>query len=316
MANSISSRPVDTPPKASNFKANNKTRYTIDGIFKFAAWAATGISVAILAWLLFTIVVDGIGTLNLDFVQNFPSRKAERAGIIAALTGTLWVMALVALFSFPVGVGAGIFLEEFSEDNWFTRFVEVNIGNLAGVPSIIYGLLGLALFVRVLEPITGGRSVLSGALTLSLLILPVVIVATREALRAIPNSMRLAGYALGATRWQVIWSHVLPAAMPGILTGVILALSRAIGETAPLIAVGAAVYISYVPRLSVNPGVLVDQGLQSQFSALPIQIYNWIGRPQEAFHHIAASGIIVLMTVLLLMNGVAIYLRNRFSNAD
>jgi phosphate transport system permease protein len=276
----------------------------MDRAFAAAAWIATGLSVAILAWLLLTILIDGLGTLNWDFISGFPSRRAERAGIVAALVGTLWVMALVAMISFPVGVGAAIFLEEFASDNWFTRLVEINIGNLAGVPSIIYGLLGLAAFVRVMEPITGGRSVLSGALTLSLLILPVIIVSTREALRAVPGSLRLAGYALGATRWQVIWNHVLPSAMPGILTGVILALSRAIGETAPLIVVGAAVYISFLP-----------EGLQSQFTALPIQIYNWVARPQAAFHHIAASGIIVLMTVLLLMNAIAIYLRNRFQKA-
>jgi len=302
MATNLSSRPAtDTFQKTSNFSANTQRRYAIDKLFKAAAWGATIISVVILAWLLLTILMDGLGTLNWNFIQSFPSRKAERAGIIAALMGTLWVMSLVALFTFPVGVGAGLYLEEFAGDNWFTRLVEVNIGNLAGVPSIIYGLLGLAVFVRVLEPITGGRSVLSGALTVSLLILPVVIVSTREALRAVPNSMRLAGYALGATRWQVIWSHVLPAALPGILTGMILALSRGVGETASLIAVGAAVYISYTPT-----------GLQSQFSAMPIQIYNWIGRPQDEFHSIAASGIIVLMTVLLLMNAIAIYLRNRF----
>lgn len=305
METNISSRPVaDSAPTKHTFSASLQKRYLIDRIFKYAAWAATGISVAILAWLLVTIIVDGIGTLNWDFIVNFPSRKPERAGIIAALVGTVWVMALVALFSFPIGVGAGIYLEEFATENWFTRFVEINIGNLAGVPSIIYGLLGLAVFARIMEPITGGRSVLSGSLTLSLLILPVIIVATREALRAIPDSLRLAGYALGATRWQVIWSHILPAAMPGILTGVILALSRAIGETAPLIAVGAAVFISFLP-----------EGLQSQFTAMPIQIYNWVGRPQEEFHHIAASGIIVLMVLLLAMNGIAIYLRNRFQQS-
>ncbi len=306
METNISTRPVDSGTrKGSNFKANLGSRYTIDRIFKIAAWGATIISVMILAWLLITILVDGVNTLNWSFINSYPSRKAERAGIIAALVGTVWLMALVTLFSFPIGVGAGIFLEEFAEDNWFTRLVEVNIGNLAGVPSIIYGLLGLAVFVRIMEPITGGRSVLSGSLTLSLLILPVIIVATREALRAVPDSMRLAGYALGATRWQVIWSHVLPAALPGILTGVILALSRAIGETAPLIAVGAAVFISFLP-----------EGLTSQFTAMPIQIYNWVGRPQEEFHHIAASGIIILMALLLMMNGVAIYLRNRFQQTQ
>ncbi|MGD1900322.1 MAG: phosphate ABC transporter permease PstA [Phormidesmis sp.] len=301
MKTDVSSRVVDKGQKQSHFTANLGSRNTIDRIFKYAAWGATGVSILILVWLLVTIVADGIGTLNWNFITSFPSRRAENAGIIAALVGTVWVMCLVALFTVPLGVGAGIFLEEFAEDNWFTRLVEINIGNLAGVPSIIYGLLGLAVFARIMQPITGGRSVLSGSLTLSLLILPVVIVSTREALRAIPNSLRLAGYALGATRWQVIWSHVLPAAVPGILTGVILALSRAISETAPLIAVGAAVFISFLP-----------EGLQSQFTAMPIQIYNWVGRPQEEFHYIAASGIIVLMAMLLVMNGVAVYLRNHF----
>lgn len=295
------SLPNTSAAETSQFKSNLSWRYATGRAFEIAAWAATITAVVILAWLLFTILADGLGTLSLDFLDSFPSRKAERAGIKAALWGTIWVMTVVAAVSFPIGVGAGIFLEEFAEDNWFTRLVEVNIGNLAGVPSIIYGLLGLAVFVRIVEPLTGGRSVLSGALTLSLLILPVVIVSTREALRAVPNSLRLAGYALGATRWQVIWAHVLPAALPGIMTGMILALSRAIGETAPLIAVGAAVFISFTPT-----------GLQSQFTTLPIQIYNWIGRPQPEFHHIAASGIIVLMTVLLLMNAIAIYIRNRF----
>ena len=302
MDSRISSRLVDSGLRPENkFKANLSSRYKLDKVFEFAAWAATAIAVAILAWLLLTILIDGLGTLNWNFITSYPSRRPGRAGIVAALWGTAWLMALVAAISFPIGVGAAIYLEEFSKDNWFTRLVEINIGNLAGVPSIIYGLLGLAVFVRVFEPITGGRSVLSGSLTLSLLILPVIIVATREALRAVPNSIRLAGYALGATRWQVVWSHVLPMAMPGILTGVILALSRAIGETAPLIAVGAAVFISFTP-----------EGLQSQFTAMPIQIYNWVGRPQEEFHHIAASGIIVLMSMLLMMNAIAIYLRNRF----
>ena len=251
-----------------------------------------------------TILIDGVSTLNWNFVTSYPSRKAERAGIIPALVGTVWLMGLVTLFSFPIGVGAGIYLEEFAEDNWFTRLVEVNIGNLAGVPSIIYGLLGLALFARVLQPITGGRSVLSGSLTLSLLILPVIIVATREALRAIPDSMRLAGYALGA---YPLAGHLEPCATSGDARyshRLILALSRAIGETAPLIAVGAAVFISFLP-----------EGLTSQFTALPIQIYNWVGRPQEEFHYIAASGIIVLMSLLLVMNGFAIYLRNRFQQS-
>jgi phosphate transport system permease protein len=309
MDSKISSRPtLDGDQQASlmsQFKPNIAGRYGSDRAFAIAAWAATGISVAILAWLLLTIFIDGAGTLNWNFLTSLPSRKAERAGVVAALFGTLWLMGLVAAVSFPVGVGAGIYLEEFSSDNWFTRLVEINIGNLAGVPAIIYGLLGLGVFVQLLGPITGGRSLLSGALTLSLLILPVIIVSTREALRAVPGSLRLAGYALGATGWQVVWHHVLPAAMPGILTGVILALSRAIGEAAPLIVVGAAVFISFLPT-----------GLDSKFTALPIQIYNWVSRPQEEFHHLAASGSIVLMTVLLMMNGIAIYLRNHFQKAQ
>ena len=294
-------RPSDRPVKADLFKPNLARRYNLDRVFAFLAWGATTIAVAVLAWLLLTILIDGVGTLNWNFIDSFASRKAERAGIKAALAGTLWVMGVVAVFSFPIGVGAGIFLEEFAEDNWFTRLVEINISNLAGVPSIIYGLLGLAAFVRLLGPITGGRSVLAGGLTLVLLILPVIIVSTREALKTVPDGIRAAGFALGATRWQVIWNHILPAAMPGILTGMILSLSRAIGETAPLLAIGAASFIAFTPN-----------GLQSSFTALPIQIYDWVGRPKKEFHDLAASGIIVLMSVLLLMNAGAIYLRNRF----
>ncbi len=290
--------PSDRPINIELFKPNLAKRYNLDRIFAFMAWGATTIAVAILAWLLFTILVDGIGTLNWNFIDSFASRKAERAGIKAALAGTLWVMGVVAVFSFPIGVGAGIFLEEFSEDNWFTRLVEINISNLAGVPSIIYGLLGLAAFVRVFG---FGRSVLAGGLTLVLLILPVIIVSTREALRTVPDGIRAAGFALGATRWQVIWHHILPAAMPGILTGMILSLSRAIGETAPLLAIGAASFIAFKP-----------DSVFSDFTVLPIQIYDWVGRPKKEFHDLAASGIIVLMSVLLLMNAGAIYLRNRF----
>lgn len=303
--------PAQDYPKGSvgasvqNFAQNLSGRYRKDAIFQGLAWASVGIALFVLSWLLIDVLVDGIPTLNWNFIVSFPSRRPEEAGIVAALAGTLWVMVVVAVVSFPVGVGAGIFLEEFSGDNWFSRFVEINISNLAGVPSIIYGLLGLAAFVYLFQPITGGRSVLTGGLTLALLILPIIIVATREALRAIPNSIRLAGFALGATRWQVVWSHVLPAAMPGVLTGVILALSRAIGETAPLIAIGALTFIPFTP-----------EGLRSPFTVLPIQIYNWVSRPQEEFHSIAASGIIVLLVVLLAMNGIAIYLRNRFQKTN
>lgn len=296
-------QPAALGEAAPMFKPNVSGRYNLDRVFAAAAWGATAIAIAVLAWLILTVLIDGLGSLDWQFITSFPSRKAERAGILPALVGTLWIMGVVAFVSFPLGVGAGLFLEEFAEDNWFTRLVEINISNLAGVPSIIYGLLGLAAFVRLFESVTNGRTILSGGLTLVLLILPVIIVATREAFRAVPDSLRWAGYALGATKWEVIWNHVLPMALPGIMTGMILALSRAIGETAPLIAIGAAAFIPFLP-----------EGLQSQFTVLPIQIYNWVGRPQAEFHDIAASGIIVLMAVLLTMNGVAVYIRNRFQN--
>lgn len=322
-----------------NFIHNLPQRYRIDWLFQGLAWGAVVVSLLVLAWLLLDVLISGLPTLNLNFLISFPSRKPEQAGIVAALIGTFWVMVVVAGVSFPVGIGAGIYLEEFAGDNWFSRLVEINISNLAGVPSIIYGLLGLAAFVYldVLAAITGGRSVLTGGLTLALLVLPIIIVATREALRAVPYGIRLAGFALGANRWQVVWSHVLPAAMPGILTGVILALSRAIGETAPLIAIGALTFIPFTPGCETRwPTLLYDNWpegwsfnpfevlnpidvarcpvdlVQSPFTVLPIQIYNWVSRPQEEFHAIAASGILVLLGVLLAMNSIAIYLRNRF----
>lgn len=291
----------DAASATSQFKVNLSGRYKIDRIFEIATWVAVCISLLVLAALVVDVLTDGLLRVNWSFLTSFPSRKPEAAGILPALAGTLWVMVIVAVLSFPLGVGAGIFLEEFSQDNWLTRTIEININNLAGVPSIIYGLLGLQVFVRIFEPVTGGRSVLSGALTLVLLVLPIIIVATREALRSIPDSLRLAGFALGATRWQVVREQILPLALPGILTGTILALSRAIGETAPLITIGALTFIPYLP-----------DSLQSPFTALPIQIYNWVSRPQKEFHDNAAAGIIVLMIVLLLMNATAVFLRNKF----
>jgi phosphate transport system permease protein len=301
------------------FEDNLSKRYTIDRIFQGATGIATGIAIAVLAWLLADVLVEGLARIDWQFLTSFPSRRPARAGIVGALAGTLWVMITVAMLSFPIGVGAGIYLEEFARDNGFTRFIEINISNLAGVPSIIYGLLGLAAFVRIMEPITGGRTVLAGSLTLVLLILPIIIVATREALRAVPDSIRMAGFAMGGTRWDVIWSHVLPAAISGILTGVILALSRAIGETAPLITIGALTFVPFTPGCTedfpyFNPVDLVRcpaEVFQSPFTVLPIQIYNWISRPQKGFHVNAAAGIIVLLGILLLMNSLAIFLRNR-----
>lgn len=291
-----------------NFNASLSDRYRLDKILEFAAWTATFFALAMLVILLITVFRDGLFRLNWSFITSYPSRDPSAAGILSPLVGSIWLLITVALVSFPLGVGAGIYLEEYAYDNWLTRFVDINIANLAAVPSIIYGLLGLQLFVRWMFPITNGRSVLAGALTLSLLILPVIIIATREALRTVPDSIRQAGYALGATKWQVIRIQVFPLALPGILTGTILALSRAIGETAPLITIGALTFIAFVPELSLK-------GLQSPFTALPIQIYNWVSRPQPEFHTDAAAAIIVLMILLLLMNTTAIVLRNKFQKA-
>lgn len=287
------------------FRRPPSIRKAMDRLFEWLALIATFLGLIVLAALLWDVLQDGLPRLSWQFLTSFPSRKPEEAGILSALVGSLWLLGLTALIAFPIGVGAGIYLEEYAPDNWLTRLIEINIANLAGVPSIIYGLLGLEIFVRFLFPVTGGRSVLSGALTMSLLILPILIIATREALRAVPDTLRQAGYALGATRWQVIRDQVLPLAFPGILTGTILALSRAIGETAPLITIGALTYIAFLPPIGL-------EGLRSPFTVLPIQIFNWVSRPQKGFHANAAAGILVLLIVLLSMNSIAIVLRNRY----
>ncbi|MCL1471718.1 phosphate ABC transporter permease PstA [Argonema antarcticum] len=290
------------------FKASLPFRYNLDKVFAIVTWAATLSGLIVLGILLIDILIDGFSRLDWSFITSYPSRRAASAGILSPLVGSIWILVVTALIAFPLGVGAGIYLEEYSNDNWFTRLVEINIANLAAVPSIIYGLLGLQVFVRWFQPITNGRSILSGALTLALLILPIIIIGTREALRTVPSSLRQAGFALGATRWQVIREHVFPLALPGILTGTILALSRAIGETAPLIVIGALTFITFLPSIS-------PQGLQSPFTVLPIQIYDWVSRPQVEFHNNAASGIIVLMLLLLVMNATAIFLRNKFQKS-
>lgn len=270
--------------------------------FRFALIACLAISFALLATLLIDILIDGVGTVSMDFITSFPSSIAAQAGIWPALLGTLWLMAVCALFIIPVGVATAIYLEEYADETrWLNRTIEVNIQNLAAVPSIVYGILGLAFLVR--GPFGMSQVVLAGGLTLGLLVLPVVIIAGREAIRAVPPSIREGSMALGATQWQTIWRQVLPAAIPGIATGVILALSRAIGETAPLIMVGAATYVSFEP------------GLMSRFTALPIQIFDWITRPSNSINDyaaLAAGGIVVLMVLLGCMNGVAIWLRNRY----
>lgn len=259
---------------------------------------ATLIGLLVLAILLADILRDGLGRLSWDFLTGLPSRHAENAGIFPALAGTVWVIAVTTVLAVPMGIGAAVYLEEYGDRGWWARLIEINIANLAGVPSVIYGLLALGLFVRTLG---FGRSVLAGAATLALLVLPVVILASREALRAVPPSLREASYALGATRWQTVWHQVLPVALPGMLTGTILALSRAIGETAPLLAIGALTYVPFAP-----------DGIRSPFTALPIQVFNWMSRPQEAFLENAAAGIMVLLVLLLGMNGFAAWLRDRY----
>jgi phosphate transport system permease protein len=248
--------------------------------------------------LIYDVARDGVGRLSWQFLTSYPSRRAEDAGILAALAGSFFVISLTALIAIPLGVGAAIYLEEYGGRGRLSRLIEINIANLAGVPSIIYGLLGLGLFVRIMGM---DRSVLAGASTLALLALPVIILSTREALRAVPKSLREGAYALGATKWQTTWHQVLPAALPGVLTGLILALSRSIGETAPLITIGALTYVPFVPS-----------DIWSPFTVLPIQIFNWVSRPQAAFAENAAAGIVVLLGFLLMMNAVAIVLRDRF----
>jgi len=254
--------------------------------------------------------------LKPGFIVNGTSAQPELAGIRTALLGSAFLITITMLFAFPLGVGAAIYLEEYAKSkSWISRMIQINIDNLAGVPSIVYGILGLAIFVRSLGKITSGaafglsggngRTILSAGLTMGLLILPILIINAQEAIRSVPNALRLASYGLGATQWQTIWSHVLPSALPGILTGTVLAISRAIGETAPLIVIGAAAYITSDPT-----------GPFSKFTALPIQIYNWTTQPQEAFRNIAAAAIIVLLILLLSLNSIAILLRNRFSQRD
>ena len=269
-----------------------------DLLFRVVALAVLCLALAALGALIWDVVADGAGRLSWDFIRGFASRRASQAGIWHALTGSIFVILVTALLAIPIGIAAAIYLEEYGGRSTAARLIEINITNLAAVPSIIYGLLGLWLFVRTMGL---GRSVLAGGATLALLVLPVVILSTREALRAVPKSIREGSYALGATKWQTIWSQVLPVAMPGILTGLILALSRAIGETAPLITIGAVTYMAFTPASVWSP-----------FTVLPIQIFNWVSRPQVEFHANAAAAILVLLTLLMTMNAGAIWLRDRY----
>jgi phosphate transport system permease protein len=270
----------------------------VEGVFVVIARLLIWGALFVLAAIIIDVVSDGWPRLTLQFFSSFPSRKAEQAGILAGLTGSLFLMVLTVAISLPMGVGAAVYLEEYGRKGIVARVIELCIANLAGVPSVIFGLLGLCVFARMAGM---GRSLIAGACTLSLLVLPVIIMASREALRSVPKGYREGSLALGATKWQTTWFQVLPVALPGILTGCILAFSRAIGETAPLLALGALAYVAAIPESPLSP-----------FTAIPIQAYNWISRPQEAFHSNAAAALTVLIVLMLCMNACAVWGRVRF----
>lgn len=277
---------------------NIKKNRLKDQIFKIWGIACTFIGLVLLALFIGSILIDGIQRIDWDFITSLPSRNADRAGIYTALLGSVWILVLTTIISLPLGIAAAIYLEEYARKNKFSSLLEINISNLAGVPSIIYGLLGLEIFVRIMQM---GASILAGSFTLALLILPIVIVSTREAIKAVPKSVRDGSYALGASKWQTVSRQLLPASFGGILTGVILALSRAVGETAPLIVIGALAYVPFAPESPMD-----------EFSVLPIQIFNWVSRPQAGFETNAAAAIIILLLITFIMNGIAVYFRNRW----
>lgn len=274
------------------------SRKSQDRAFRYLTRAMVVLALFVLALLLFQVLRDGLPFLSIEFLKNYPSRIPTRAGILSALVGSIYMMGLVAVLAVPIGVATALFLEEYMPRGKVYNLLQVNIGSLAGMPSIVYGLIGLAIFVRffALE-----QSLLAGAMTLSLLVLPVIIIAAQGAIRSVPRSLREAAFAIGARKYQVVFGQVLPAATPGIMTGVILALSRAIGESAPMILLGALSYVAFLPK-----------NIMDAYTVLPVQIFNWASRPQEDFHQLAASGIIILMVILLSMNLVAIVIRNRY----
>ncbi|MDF2962364.1 MAG: phosphate transporter permease [Paenibacillus sp.] len=283
--------------------ANEETKRIIsrkrkNKVYQQLFFASTCFGIVALALLLTQVLIQGAGWLDWDFITNFSSRIPDNAGILAALVGTFWMMLITAPLTFIIGVATAIYLEEYAKDTRFSRIVQTNIANLAGVPSIVYGLLGLTVFVRLMHL---ERSILSGALTMTLLVLPIIIVSAQEAVKTVPQSLRNASFALGANRWQTIVRVVLPSALPGILTGAILSLSRAIGETAPLIVIGAVSYVAFLPQSPFDT-----------FTVMPIQIFNWASQPQAEFQNVAAAGIILLLIMLLSMNAFAIYLRNKY----
>ena len=294
-----------------DLEKNTARRKRRDALFAVVGLLATFVGMITLGALILDLAVDGVGRLSYNFFTAFPSRFAGQAGILSAWVGTTLVMLVTAVSAVPMGVAAGVYLEEYAPKNWLTAIIEINIANLAGVPSIIYGLMALGLFVYQLRL---DQSILTAGLTLALLILPIVIVATRESLRAIPNSIREAAYALGATKWRTVRDHVVPYSTGGILTGVIIALSRAIGETAPLITIGALTFIAFLPDSPITSEFpfISFQWLMSPFTVMPIQMFNWVSRPQQDFHLNAAATGLVLMVMTLCMNAVAIYFRYRF----
>jgi len=280
---------------------NIKYRKMKNSIFHGVIFCVTLIGIIVLAVLLIDIAIRGVPFLTKTFFINFPSRFANKAGILPGIAGSVYIILLTVLFAVPIGLGTAVYLEEYAKNNRVTKFIKINISNLSGTPSIVYGLLGLAVFVRTLG---FGKSILSGALTMSLVVLPIVIVSSQEAIKAVPQHLRHGSYALGATKWQTIRKIVVPAALPGIFTGVILSVSRALGESAPLLMVGAATYVSRLP-----------EGVSSVFTALPLQIYYWMGLPKEEFKNLAAAGIIVLLAILLTANAVTIVLRNKYQRS-
>ncbi len=282
-------------------QSNTRKTYRLarDNVFAALFLGAVVIGVLVLAWLLIEVFIDSIGWLDWQFLSSYSSRHPEQAGILAPIAGTFWVIILTALMTVPVGIATAVYLEEFAPANRLTRLIQLNISNLAGVPSVVYGLLGLAIFVQYL--FDGQRSLLAGALTLSLLVMPIVIIASQEAIRAVPPNYRDAAYAMGATRWQVVKMVVLPQAIPSMMSGIILAMSRAIGETAPILVVSSLVFITYVPTTPFD-----------RFTVLPLQIVTWVSQPQDDFRHISAAAIVILLIMLLTMNAAAIYIRAKF----
>jgi len=322
-----------------DFSTHLKKRHFAGRIFKSICCASTWTGIVVLVVLLVAVLWKAWGWLDWDYLSHYDSRHPENAGILAGFWGSFWLAILTTLFTVPIGVGAAVYLEEFAPNSRLTRFIQVNIANLAGVPSIVYGILGLTFFVRMFDlfqgdqdkeieifliltsvkiPLPLGRTLVAGALTLSLLILPVVIVAAQEALKAVPSSLQNASLALGATRWQTVKHHIIPSAAPGILTGIILSISRAIGETAPLVMIGALTYVAFSPGDIESPVQLVTnpQGIAKApfdtFTAMPLQIYNWVSRPKEEYRHVAAAGIVLMLVFLLAMNATAIFLRHHF----